>query len=110
MTELRLVAGVGATIMSKHRWNGLSDQHKRLLREVAKKHHEQLVLRIRERNEESIRILKEQGIEVIPVPHQEELKWRRVAEQLQNRFAGQLYKKDLLDEIRKSLGECCKSK
>lgn len=100
MTDLRLVVGIGATIMDKVRFDGLKNEHKSLLKEITKKYHKQLVNRIRESNEESLRVLQERGLQVISVPHIEERKWLRVSVRVQNQFVGQLYEKELLDQVR----------
>ena len=103
MTDLRLAVGIGATIMSKSRFDKLSDRHKGLIQEISRRHHERLVKRIRARNEESIDVLKQQGIQIISVPHQERLKWAQIARRVENQFAGQLYSKELLDEVKNLL-------
>ena len=100
MTDLRLSAGVGATIMDKTRFDGLPKKHQDLLRRVTEKYHRKLSVRIREENEKSIEVLKEQGITIISVPERERLKWRQVARQVQEQFVEILYPKELLDEVK----------
>ena len=65
MSDTLLAAGVGATIISKSRYDRLSDEHKHLLLEITKRYHKTLVDQIREDNRKSIDVLKQQGIEVI---------------------------------------------
>ena len=105
MSDLRLAAGVGATIVKKRRYDKLSDEHKALLREITWKYHEKLVKTVRRKNKESIDVLEQQGIEVIHVPLGEREKWRQTARQVQNQFEGKLYPKELLDEVRSLLNE-----
>jgi TRAP-type C4-dicarboxylate transport system substrate-binding protein len=105
MSDFPLAAGIGATVISRRKYDGLSDEHKRLLREIARKHHEQLIRTARSKSEESIDVLKEQGIEVISIPPGEREKWSKVARQVQDQFVGKLYKKDLLDKVRSLLSE-----
>jgi len=100
LTDLPLTVGIGAAIMDKGRFERLSKEHRDLLQTLAKKYHEQLVNRIRESNEESLRVLQERGLKIIDVPQMEKRKWRQVLVRVQNRFIGQLYEKDLLDQIR----------
>jgi len=100
MTDLRLNVGIGAAIMNKGRFERLSKEHRDLLQRIAKKYHERLVKRIRESNEESLRVLKQRGLQVTSVPRIEERKWRQVFVRVQNQFVGQLYEKELLDQIR----------
>jgi len=115
MSNLRLAAGVGATIISKKRYDKLSSKHQDLLRKIMQKYHEPLVTTIREKNDESIGVLKEEGIEVIDVLNGEKEKWLQVAKQVQDHFAqdnfaGQLYKKELLDKVRSLLAKYRKDK
>jgi len=109
MSDLPLAAGIGATIISKRKYDGLSDEHKRLLREVTRKHHEQLIKAARSSSEKSINALKKQGIEVIPIPPGEREKWSQVARQVQDHFAEEgkdkLYEEELLDKVRSLLSE-----
>ncbi len=105
MTDLQLLAGVGATIIDKARYDRLPEKHQDLLRRVAEDYHRKLSDRIREENERSIDVLKEQGIAVISVPQRERLKWAQVAEQVQDQFVGILYSRELLDEVKDLLEE-----
>jgi TRAP-type C4-dicarboxylate transport system substrate-binding protein len=105
MSDLRLAAGIGATIISKKQYDKLPDEHKDLLREITRKYHEQLANTVREKNEESIGVLREEGIEVIHVPLVERERWSGVARQVQDQFAGRLYPRELLDEVRNLLNE-----
>jgi TRAP-type C4-dicarboxylate transport system substrate-binding protein len=105
MTDLGLVPGVGATIMNKSRFEQLSSNHRRLLQEVTEKYHEQLVVKIRQRNQEAIEVLKGQGIEIIQVPYRERTKWKQIAGRVRNDFVGELYDKAFLDEVEGLLEE-----
>ena len=105
MTDIRIAVGLGATIVRKSRIEAISREKERLLKNITKKYHEQLVVRIRRRNEESIDILKEQGIEIISVPHQEKQKWSQVAVKVHDQFTGRLYEKNLLDIVKSLLEE-----
>jgi len=105
MTDLRIAVGLGETILRKSRFDSFSQNNKRILQEITKKYHEQLNITIRRRNEESIDVLKEQGIEVIPFPHRERLKWTQVAAKVQNQFVGPHYGKELLDNVKNLLEE-----
>ncbi|UCE18622.1 MAG: TRAP transporter substrate-binding protein DctP [Gemmatimonadota bacterium] len=105
MTDLRVAVGLGATIIQKSRIETISSDNERLLKNIAKKYHEQLVVKIRRRNEESVDVLKEQGIEIISVPHQERQKWNQVAMKVQDQFIDRLYEKELLDKVKSLLEE-----
>jgi TRAP-type C4-dicarboxylate transport system substrate-binding protein len=110
MTDLPLVSGVGASIISKERFEQIPKSDRTLLLTTARKYHRQLVEKIRESNEESVEILRGQGIKIISVPQQEVLKWRQIAEQVQNQFADKFFDKKSLDKARKLLNEFRSSK
>ena len=83
----------------------LSDEHKVLLQEIARKYHNELVKTIRMRNDESINALEKHGTKIVDVPQREKERWERVARGVQNRFAGDLYPQELLERIRDLLDE-----
>lgn len=97
--DFRLAAGIGATIMSRDRYEGLSDNHKALLRRITLEYHKQLIQTIRKKNEESLGILVENGIEVIQVTPAEQAQWKEVAQDVRNGFADVLFPQDLLDTV-----------
>lgn len=100
LTDIRLVAGLGATIISKERFSRLSSPQQNLLRKISGKYHEQLVSIIRKDNEESLEILENEGITILSVPHQEKMKWQQIALRIQNQFIGEYYQVELLEKIR----------
>jgi TRAP-type C4-dicarboxylate transport system substrate-binding protein len=105
MTDLQLAFGVGGTIILQNRFDQLPARHRDLLREIADVNHELLIDEIRKTNDESIAVMKERGMTVISIPHREKLKWQRVADKVKSQFAGQLYEKELLDDINALLEE-----
>jgi TRAP-type C4-dicarboxylate transport system substrate-binding protein len=100
LTNLPLSVGIGATIMDNTRFNEMDPGLRNLLRKTAKEFHIRLVKRIRESNEESLQVLQRQGLQIIDVPQMEKRKWSQVLGKVQNRFVGQLYEQELLDEVR----------
>ena len=100
MTDLRLAAGVGATLVHLGRLNRLTEAHRQLLRTVMSRHHQQLSVRIREQNETAVQVLLKQDVQQVSVPHLEMKKWQQAAEQVQEQFLGRFYKRQLLDDIR----------
>ena len=105
MSDLPLAAGIGATVINKREFDGLSEEHKRLLRETMWEYHEQLIETVHTTNEESIEVLKDHGITMIHIPAVEREKWSVAARQAQDQFMGELYPEELLDEVRSLLSE-----
>ncbi len=105
MSDFRLSAGIGATIISKNRYDRLSDEHKVILRRIMQEYHPELIEAARRINEDSIGILRQQGMKVVKVPPVEKENWHQAAMSVQNRFTGVLYEEELLDEVRNLLDE-----
>ena len=99
MSDLPLAIGVGATLIKKKQYDKLTDENKELLRKVMREHHQKLVKEIQRQNMEAIEELKDGGIQVIHVPFGERERWSQIAVQVQNQFAGIIYKKELLDKV-----------
>ncbi len=105
MTDMKLSAGVGATVLNKGRFDQLSAEHQELLMRTAQKYHMSLGTQVRAENEESIKTLLGRGIQVLTVPEREQLKWKQVAGQVHDQFAGVLYSAELLERVRSLLEE-----
>jgi TRAP-type C4-dicarboxylate transport system substrate-binding protein len=97
--DLRLVAGLGGTIVAKERFAMLPSTLQDLLEKTSQKYHAELSPTIRRDNEESLKILKNQGLQTLSVPLQEKRKWRQMAIRIQNQFLGEYYDQELLDKI-----------
>lgn len=107
MSDLILAPGVAATIINKRRFDTLSNNEKILFKNISEKHHHLNREIIRKRNEESIDVLKREGIEIISIPLKEKQKWQSVALRVQNQLAaqGRFYDQELLNMVRKLLEE-----
>jgi TRAP-type C4-dicarboxylate transport system substrate-binding protein len=105
MSDLIFAPGIAATIIDKRRFDVLSESEKNLLKNISAKHHHLNRKIIRKRNEESIDILKKEGIEIVPIPLKEKQKWHSVALRVQNQLAaqGRFFDKELLEMVRKLL-------
>jgi TRAP-type C4-dicarboxylate transport system substrate-binding protein len=105
MTDFPLAIGVGGTILNRPKFLTLSELDKSLLIRISKTYHIRLIEKIRQDNEESLNILKSEGIKIISMPPQEKMKWGQIAVQVQNQFVGQLYEESLLNRIRDLINE-----
>ncbi len=105
MADLRIVAGVGATVISKSRYEELSEEHRNLLRKIMREHHQQLIATIREQNKESIDILvTEHGITRLAVSSREREIWDERAKRVQMQFVKNgFFSQALLDKTKELL-------
>lgn len=105
MSDLPLAIGVGATLIKKNKYDELTDENKELLRNVMREHHQNLIEEIQRQNMEAIKELENLGIQVVHVPSGESEKWSQIAVQVQNQFAGVIYREELLNRVRELLHE-----
>jgi len=107
MSDLVFAPGIAATIITKRRFDSLSEEERNLFKAVAEKHHRKNIVQIRKRNEESLEVLKSEGIEIIPIPLKEKQKWLSVALRVQNKLAaqGKFFDRELLDKVRNLIEE-----
>ena len=105
MTDLPLAMGVGGTILNRPKFLTLSELDKSLLIRISKTYHIRLIEKIRQDTEESLNILKNEGIKIVSMPPQEKMKWGQIAVQVQNQFVGQLYDESLLNRLRDLINE-----
>jgi TRAP-type C4-dicarboxylate transport system substrate-binding protein len=100
ITDLKLVAGVGATIIDKKCFDRLSITHRKILSQISTKYHSNLISSVRRENEQSLNIILNQGIQLVSVPNLEKKKWQQIAIKVQNQFIGHFYSKELLEKVR----------
>ncbi len=110
MTDIPLGIGVGATIITKEKFDKLSPKSQQILNETAHKYHKELIHRIREDNDKSVTALKKYGIQIVSVNNIDRAEWDKFAVQVQGELAGQIYSQELLDQVNTLLDEYRASK
>lgn len=106
MMDLPLAIGVGATVITKEKYDRLSSQAQKILRETAQKYHQELVQQVRKDNDRSIEALKKKaGIQIVPVDETEQKRWDEFSTKVQNELAGKVYPKELLEQVNALLSE-----
>lgn len=105
MTDLPLLIGVGATVITKKQFDKLDSKAQALLREVAEKYHQDLTLQIRTDNAKSIETLKENGMQMVPVTKEAKQEWEEIAIEVRRKLIGKLYPQELLDEVTRLIQE-----
>ena len=106
MTDLPLGVGVGATIVTKEKYDQLSPESQRILKETAHKYHQLLIHRVRADNERSIISLeKKAGIQLVTVSDADRKGWSQFAAQVRSELAGEIYSQELLDQVNALLSE-----
>lgn len=105
MTNLPLVNASGAILLNKRFYDKLKPEYQKMLREVVNKHLKDLVAKTREDNIESIKVLQENGIEVVDISEMEKEKMLNISKSVWKTLTDKLYPKDLLDETKKLIAQ-----
>ncbi len=106
MSELRMANATGGVLMSKRAFDRLPDKHKKAVREVSKRYMGKLVQKIQEDNNQSITVMKQNGLKITPLPNAAELeKFYAVGKEVQKKLNGKLYSQAVLDQVMTHLKE-----
>ncbi len=105
MLDMNWAPLVGAVVITRKSWDGLSPAGQKALREAGEAAGAQLRAISRRENEEAVAAMKRRGLKVHPVTPEAEAEWRRTAEQLYPMIRGTLVPADLFDEVQRLLRE-----
>ena len=105
LLEVKYVPLVGATVMTKRAWDGLTaDQHEEVLRaagEAGRKIRDQS----RAESQQAIEAMKKRGLQVHPVSPELEEEWRRFAESVYPKMRGKMIPADVFDKTLRLVAE-----
>jgi TRAP-type C4-dicarboxylate transport system substrate-binding protein len=111
MTNLPVSVGVGATVMTKEKFDLLSPDQQKVLREITKAYQSKLIQSIRKDNDRSLEALqKKAGIEVVEFEEDSQKAWDTIAVETHNALVGEIYSQAFLDKINTLLQEYRKGK
>ena len=103
MLELNWVPLVGATIINRTTWDGLSAEIQAALRAAAAEAGAQFQTRGRTEGDESVAAMRRRGLAVVPVPPAVEAEWRTVTEGFYPLIRGTMVPADMFDEVQRLL-------
>ena len=110
MTDLPVNVGVGATVITKEKFDQLSAEHQKILRETVDAYQNDLIQNIRKDNERALEALqKKAGIQVVAFEEDSREAWDAIAAQTHNTLVGEIYSQEFLDKINALLEEYRKS-
>ena len=100
MTNLPVSVGVGATVMTKEKFDELSPEQQKIVREVADAHQDDLIQDIRKDNERALEALqKKAGIQVVEFEDASREAWDVIAAETHKTLVGEIYSQEFLDKI-----------
>ncbi len=106
MTNLPVNVGVGATVITKEKFDQLTSAQQKVLRDAGDKYQSKLIEDIRRDNEKSIEALTTKaGIQIIEFQDSSLEAWDAIAVETHNALVGQIYSQEFLDKINALLRE-----
>ena len=105
MLDMNWVPIVGAVVMTRKSWEGMTPAAQKALREAADVAGTQLRAISRRENEEAVEAMKKRGLKVQPISPEIEAEWRAMAERAYPLIRGKMVPADLFDEVQQLLQE-----
>ncbi|MEE8260229.1 MAG: TRAP transporter substrate-binding protein DctP, partial [Nitrospinaceae bacterium] len=106
MSELRMANATGGVLITKRVFDRLPDKHKKAVRQISQRYLKKLVQKIQEDNNQSITVMKQNGLKITPLPSDSELeKFYAVGREVQNKMNGKLFSQAVLDQVMAHLKE-----
>ena len=106
MTNLPVNVGVGATVITKEKFDTLSSDQQKILRETADAYQGELIQNIRKDNERALEALqKKAGIQVVEFEDDAREAWDAIAAETHKALVGEIYSQEFLDKINALLQE-----
>jgi TRAP-type C4-dicarboxylate transport system substrate-binding protein len=99
MLELNWAPLLGATLISKSTWDGLSAEAQTALRAAAAEAGRQFQARGRAEGDEAVAAMRRRGLTVVPLPPAAEAEWRVLSESFYPRIRGRRVPADMFDEV-----------
>lgn len=106
MTTLPINVGVGATLITKEKFDELTPEQQKVLRDVGEAYQTKMISEIRQDNEKAIAALvKKAGIQQVDFEDDALAAWDAIAVDTQNALVGEIYSQEFLDKINALLRE-----
>ena len=105
MMDVPLADAAGAVLVSKRMFNKIPPEYQKILREKGREYMRKLVLLSRKDNEESIKLMEQNGIQLVHVPEANLPEFEAAGERARRSLVGKLYSRELLERVEKALKE-----
>jgi len=100
MTDLPVSVGVGATVITKEKFDQLTSEQQKIVREVGDQYQSSLIEQIRKDNERAIEALqKKAGIQIVAFEDDAREAWDVISMETHKALVGQIYSQAFLDKI-----------
>lgn len=106
MTTLPINVGVGATLITKEKFDELTPEQQKVVREMGEQYQNKMIMEIRQDNEKAVEALvKKAGIQQVEFEDDALEAWDAIAVDTQNALVGEIYSQEFLDKINALLRE-----
>ncbi len=106
MTTLPINVGVGATLITKEKFDELTPEQQKVVREMGEQYQNKMIIEIRQDNEKAVEALvKKAGIQQVEFEDDALEAWDAIAVDTQNALVGEIYSQEFLDKINALLRE-----
>lgn len=105
MMDLPLTNSFGAILLSKKMYNKIQPEYQKILVEKGREHMKRLVQLSRQSNQESIELMKKNGIQVVKVPEENLKGFYDAAGVARKSLVGKLYSAELLSRVETAVQE-----
>jgi TRAP-type C4-dicarboxylate transport system substrate-binding protein len=105
MLEVPWMPLLGATLVSKRTWDGLTPEVQAAMRTAAVEAGRQFQARGRAESDSAVAAMRRRGLTVEPLPPAAEAEWRALSERLYPQIRGRLVPADMFDEVLRILAE-----
>ena len=106
MTDLPWMPFIGATVITKKRWEQIPDEIRPALKNIAMSNSGNLKAEIRALDKKAVEVMKKQNLVVHHVPLEAENEWKRMADKyVYDEFLDKLFPREIFEEVRRLLDE-----
>ena len=106
MTDLPVNVGVGATIITKEKFDKLTPAQQKAILDAGDKYQTELMKNIRKDNQDSLdALVQKAGIEIVKFEDDAVETWDSLATETHQALVGEIYPQEFLDKINKLLSE-----
>jgi TRAP-type C4-dicarboxylate transport system substrate-binding protein len=105
MMDVPLADAAGAVLVSKKAFDKLPENYQLILREKGKEYMTKLTQLSRQDNEQSIELMKKNGMNIVHVPEANLSEFTLAGEKARRALVGKLYTQDLLNRVETALQE-----
>lgn len=105
MTDFPVTHAVGAVVVTRKQFEKLTPGAQATVKEAASRHFARLAEETERQSVESIRVLKEKGINIVALPAANQTEFSNLGRQVREDLVGTLYERALLDQLLSALEE-----